>query len=207
MLRLEGEDAQFLRTGYDIIDEMSTKRIIFGAGIEVIMPKERLRSGTKLYMAGPLGFSESTRPFHEKVIQIVQRMEGGALDPWTLAPIEKIKTIQELSLNEKAIAAWEQLNHEIGENNLMALKEATGVVANLDGQDVDSGTAAEIGAAFVLGIPILGYRGDFRMARDNWGGNVNLQVEYFIKQSAGGKGEIITAISQLPQALLRIWGR
>jgi nucleoside 2-deoxyribosyltransferase len=59
------------------------------------------------------------------------------------------------------------------------------VFAVLDGTDVDSGTAAEIGYAFAKGKPILGYRGDFRLSADNDGSIVNLQVEYFIRASGG----------------------
>ena len=42
-------------------------------------------------------------------------------------------------------------------------------MAVLDGTDVDSGTAAEIGYAFARGKLIVGYRGDFRLSADNEG--------------------------------------
>jgi nucleoside 2-deoxyribosyltransferase len=79
--------------------------------------------------------------------------------------------------------------------------ECDAVVAILDGVDVDSGTAAEIGYAFAKGRPIFGYRGDFRLSADNEGATVNLQVEYFIRQSGG---DIVTTIEQLPGALEKI---
>ena len=185
---------------------MAVEKIQFGAGIEVLIPKEKLSSGTKLYMAGPLGFAESTRPFHEKTIEIVRAMGGEVLDPWVLTKKSKIETVQKMPISPSAIKAWEELNREMGANNLIAIRKSTGVIANLDGVDVDSGTAAEIGAAFVLGKPIIGYRGDFRLSRDNLGGTVNLQVEHFIRESGGGKGNIIISISDLPKELLRIWG-
>jgi nucleoside 2-deoxyribosyltransferase len=59
------------------------------------------------------------------------------------------------------------------------------MIAILDGPDVDSGTAAEIGYAFARGKLIVGYRGDFRLSADNEGSIVNLQVEYFIRESGG----------------------
>ena len=68
----------------------------------------------------------------------------------------------------------------------------------LDGADVDSGTAAEIGYAFARGKPIVGYRGDVRLAGDNEAAVVNLQVEYFIRASGG---TIVTRLSALPRAL------
>jgi len=52
--------------------------------------------------------------------------------------------------------------------------------------------AAEIGYAFAKGKPILGYRGDFRLSADNEGSVVNVQVEYFIRQSGG---DIVTSVA------------
>jgi len=66
----------------------------------------------------------------------------------------------------------------------------------LDGSDVDSGTAAEIGYAFAQKKKIFGYRSDFRLAADNEGAMVNLQVEYFICASGG---DLFTQVSQLGQ--------
>ena len=77
--------------------------------------------------------------------------------------------------------AWRTLNLEMGATNRAAIDAADAVVAVLDGVDVDSGTAAEIGYAFARGKLIVGYRGDFRLSADNEGSIVNLQVEYFIR--------------------------
>jgi nucleoside 2-deoxyribosyltransferase len=71
------------------------------------------------------------------------------------------------------------------------------VVAVLDGADVDSGTAAEIGYATALGRWVLGYRGDRRPLGDTAGCLVNLQVEYFIRL----KGDIYTSLDALVGAL------
>ncbi len=72
------------------------------------------------------------------------------------------------------------------------------MIAVLDGVDVDSGTAAEIGYAFGIGKLIVGYRGDFRLSADNEGSTVNLQVEYFIRKSGGS---IVTRLEDLALAL------
>ena len=90
---------------------------------------------------------------------------------------------------------------EIGGNNRTAIDCCDMVLAVLDGVDVDSGTAAEIGYAFARDKPILGYRGDLRLSADNEGSVVNLQVEYFIRQSGG---DIITTIDSLSKALARV---
>ncbi|MBD3270143.1 hypothetical protein GF376_01310 [Candidatus Peregrinibacteria bacterium] len=68
--------------------------------------------------------------------------------------------------------------------------------------DVDSGTASEIGYATALGKSSLGYRGDFRLAADNEGSLVNLQVEYFIHKNGG---RIITEIADLREALQKVF--
>ena len=99
------------------------------------------------------------------------------------------------------IDAWRKLNFEIGQKNQHAIDECDAVVAVLDGSDVDSGTAAEIGYAFAKNKPILGYRSDFRLSADNEGGIVNLQVEYFIRASGG---DIITRLADIPLAVEKI---
>ena len=62
----------------------------------------------------------------------------------------------------------------VGERSRKMIESSDGVLAVLDGTDVDSGTASEIGYAFALGKKILGYRGDFRLMGDNPGSTVNL---------------------------------
>lgn len=49
---------------------------------------------------------------------------------------------------------------------LRTLEEADLVVGVLDGPDVDSGTAFELGYAYSLGIPIIGIRTDYRQSQD-----------------------------------------
>ena len=77
-------------------------------------------------------------------------------------------------------------------------------MAVLDGVDVDSGTAAEIGYAFARGKLIVGYRGDFRLSADNEGSVVNLQVEYFIRESGG---TIVERYQDLADALAPLRAR
>ena len=58
------------------------------------------------------------------------------------------------------------------------------MLAVLDGPDVDSGTAAEIGWAAAHDTPVIGLRTDFRLA-DHEAAAVNLQVEDFVVASGG----------------------
>jgi len=72
------------------------------------------------------------------------------------------------------------------------------VLALLDGSDVDSGTAAEIGYAAALARPVVGLRSDIRTAGDNEAAIVNLQVEWFIEASGGRlTGTLDTAVAAL----------
>jgi nucleoside 2-deoxyribosyltransferase len=137
-------------------------------------------------MAGPLGFSQAGHHFHASVlVPYVRRLGFEVLDPWALAPARTIEAVKRLPYGPRKRDAWRRVNRQIGALNRAAIDRADAVVAVLDGVDVDSGTAAEIGYAFARGKLIVGYRGDFRLSADNEGGTVNLQVEYFIRESGG----------------------
>jgi nucleoside 2-deoxyribosyltransferase len=72
------------------------------------------------------------------------------------------------------------------------------VVAVLDGVDVDSGTASEIGYAFARGKADRRVSRRPAVVRDNEALTVNLQVEYFVRASGG---DIVSPLDQLPDAL------
>ena len=156
----------------------------------------------KIYMASPLGFSEAGRLFYNgTLIPEVIRLGFAVVDPWTLTDQAKIDAVQNMPYGQDRRDAWRRLDVEIGANNRAGIDSADMVLAVLDGTDVDSGTAAEIGYAFAKDKPILGYRGDFRLSGDNDGSMVNLQVEYFIRQSGG---DIVTKLADLAPALARM---
>jgi nucleoside 2-deoxyribosyltransferase len=156
----------------------------------------------KIYMASPLGFSEAGRLFYNgTLIPEIVRLGFEVVDPWTLTDQAKMEAVQNMPYGQARRDAWRRLNVEIGGNNRAGIDRADMVLAVLDGVDVDSGTAAEIGYAFAKGKPILGYRGDFRVSADNEGSTVNLQVEYFIRQSGG---DIVTKLADLAPALAKI---
>ena len=156
----------------------------------------------KIYMASPLGFSEAGRSFYTgTLIPKVKGLGYEPVDPWTLTDQAKIDAVANMPYGPAKRDAWRRLDVEIGGNNSAGIDRADMVLAVLDGTDVDSGTAAEIGYAFAKGKPILGYRGDFRLSADNDGSTVNLQVEYFIRQSGG---DIISSIKELGPSLAKI---
>ncbi|MCP4763020.1 MAG: 2-deoxyribonucleoside glycosidase [archaeon] len=150
-----------------------------------------------IYLAGGLGFSELGRYSFE---MLKKRIDSTfiLIDPFEKNNILGEK-IFEIEINEKLTVEEAKnrlipLNLEIGKNNEILIGKSDIIVANLDGTDVDSGTAAEIGYAYALGKQIFGYRGDFRHSGDNLGNLVNLQVEYFIIKS---KGKIFQTIEEL----------
>jgi Nucleoside 2-deoxyribosyltransferase len=156
----------------------------------------------KLYVASPLGFSEAGREFYNGVlIPKLAALGCEIIDPWTLTDGDRIAATAGLPYGAEKREAWRKLSTEIGRNNAAAIAECDALLAVLDGVDVDSGTAAEIGYACALGKKIVGYRGDFRLSADNEGTIVNLQVEYFIRQSGG---EIVTELDRVPDALRAI---
>ena len=122
----------------------------------------------RIYVASPLGFTEPTRRFYQEEL-LPALVDAGfeVLDPWSATE----------SLESQPL--WH------GSNNLQLLEQANGVLAVLDGPDVDSGPAAEIGFAAARGIPIVGVRTDLRRSGESDSVTVNLQVEYFIMKDGG----------------------
>ncbi|HXJ80321.1 MAG TPA: nucleoside 2-deoxyribosyltransferase [Candidatus Methylomirabilis sp.] len=156
----------------------------------------------RIYLAGPLGFSEAGRHFHASVlVPFVRDLGYEVIDPWTLTDPAMIETARAMPHGRGRREAWERLNHTIARNNCEAIDNSQAVLAVLDGPDVDSGTAAEIGYAFARGKLVVGYRGDDRLSSDNEGSIVNLQVEYFIRQSGG---TIVSRYEDLGPSLRRL---
>lgn len=153
----------------------------------------------RIYLAGPLGFSEAGRHFHDGVLVPVLRGAGhGLLDPWRLTDPAEPRAVAALPAGPARVAAWRALNARIGLRNAEAIADCDVVVAVLDGVDVDSGTAAEIGYAVAKGKMVFGYRGDARRSGENEASIVNLQVEYFIRASGG---EVVATIDELVACL------
>jgi nucleoside 2-deoxyribosyltransferase len=163
-----------------------------------------VNAAARIYLAGPLGFSKAGRHFHTAVlVPLVRGLGFEVLDPWALTESARLDAVRTMPEGSARRNAWRRLNHEMGAGNRAAIDAADALIAVLDGPDVDSGTAAEIGYAFARGKPIVGYRGDFRLSADNEGGAVNLQVEYFIRESGG---TIVDRYEDLGPALAALRG-
>ena len=85
--------------------------------------------------------------------------------PWKLINPAKFDRVRAIADARERRAEWRKLNWETGATNLGGAIDAGDLLlAVLDGSDVDSGTAAEIGYGFATGKPIIGYRSDLDSA-------------------------------------------
>jgi nucleoside 2-deoxyribosyltransferase len=155
-------------------------------------------SGKCIYLANPLGFSETGTQFIQQVLlPELNRLGRQVINPFDLVDVKRIQEIRAMPAGSARIEAWRALNAEIGKTNEKTIDSCDIVFAVLDGADVDSGTASEIGYAYAKQKLIMGYRGDFRLSSDNEGGIVNLQVEHFIHASGG---TIVSKASEIAEA-------
>ncbi|HLY47969.1 MAG TPA: nucleoside 2-deoxyribosyltransferase [Solirubrobacteraceae bacterium] len=131
----------------------------------------------RCYVASPLGFTASGRHYYTNVLLPALSRVVHPVDPWALT-----------SGGEWARVAREGRTHELarlaGRRNSDAIRSCALLVAILDGQEVDAGTAAEVGFGAALGLTCLGLRTDLRTTGEA-GTTVSLQVESFIEQSGG----------------------
>ena len=146
-----------------------------------------------IYLASPLGFAASTHGFMAELVASLREVID-VLNPWDeqrfASEFRELASEDSVTVRDGRLA---EINRELGKKNTMSIDAADGVFAILDGVDVDSGTAAEIGYAFAKGKRVNGLRTDFRLAGDNHGSIVNLQVQYFIEQSGGA---VVTAVGE-----------
>ena len=142
---------------------------------------------TRAYLASPLGFTASTTAFMAELKAALSELVI-VENPWDFGGPELSAAFTQahgLIRHDQRRAALHALNSRIAAKNEEAIRRCDLVIAVLDGVDVDSGTASEIGFAYGLGKPSLGLRTDSRLAGDNLGAVVNLQVEYWIEASGG----------------------
>lgn len=147
----------------------------------------------RCYIASPLGFSEAGRAYYVERYLPALREHVEPVDPWTLTEPAAFAAA-------RATGRERELGLEVGARNAEAIEAAQLLIAQLDGQEVDSGTAAEVGYAAALGRPCLGLRTDVRDSGEP-GMAVNLQVEAFIAQSggfiAGSLDELVARLAAL----------
>ena len=147
-----------------------------------------------VYLASPLGFAESTRGFMNELVSSLETIVN-VENPWDdLRFAEEFQAVQLIDSVTERRERLTRVNTKIGRSNVARIDTSDGLFAILDGVDVDSGTAAEVGYAFAAGKYICGLRTDFRLAGDNEAAIVNLQVQYFIAASGG---RVVTSTAEL----------
>ncbi len=157
----------------------------------------------RAYLASPLGFAASTEAFMAE-LQAALGAIVAVDNPWDFGGPElgaEFAAAHAIVGHDERRDALHAINMRIAAKNEEAIRRCDLVVAVLDGVDVDSGTASEIGFAAGLGKPSFGLRTDSRLAGDNLGSRVNLQVEYWIED---GGGRVVTEVTEL-LAAVRAW--
>jgi len=140
---------------------------------------------TRVYLAGPDGFTPVLSNWHRDVLVPAVAAAGlTPVSPWGNFVAEFAAAFA-MAPGPARTAVLADLDKRVGEANAKMIETSAGILAQLDGVDVDSGTASEIGYGSALDLFICGVRSDFRLSSDNEGTRVNLQVEYFITRTGG----------------------
>ena len=138
----------------------------------------------KIFIAGPL-FSQAEREFNIKVDEYLRR-HGFE----TFLPQRDVGKLDELLVKE-----GKRAYQTIFERDLKGLEWADAVVAILDGPDVDSGTAFEVGYAFAKGKPVIGLKTDMRVfARDE---EVNNMLAQGVRALVGNLDEVVSKLKKI----------
>lgn len=146
----------------------------------------------RCYVASPFGFSEAGRAYYHGTLVPALSEVVEVVNPWAITEAgEFVRAAAEGTLATLVL--------EVGRRNAEAIRGCALLIACLDGSDVNSGTAAEVGYAAALGIRCLGLRTDLRETGER-GAIVNLQVQSFIVHSGG---RIAASLDELLEELAR----
>lgn len=149
----------------------------------------------KAYVASPEGFTESGRLYLSTVIYPgLKALNISILDPWKWqSGTSLVRRWTDKEINRKGLAVTEQQVLKIGWQKIDYVESADMVVAMLDGQEVDSQVAAQIGHAYALKKRIFGLRTDFRLIGDSALGMGTLLCTYI----RGSGGNLYTASEEM----------
>ena len=136
----------------------------------------------KIYIAGPL-FNKHEQMYLE---DIAKELEGNGYD--CFLPHRDQTGIDESEL--KGTDMLQETKDKIFKNDLDALDAADLTVALLTGQDIDSGTSAEIGYTFAKEKPVIAINANERRYR-------NLFVEGMLTVTVNNIDQLIPEIEKL----------
>ncbi len=151
----------------------------------------------RCYVASPLGFTDAGRHYYAEVYLPALATVVEPVDPWSLTSAEEVaRATADGRLTELALT--------IGRRNVAAIRSCRLLAAQLDGQEPDAGTVAELGYAAGLGLPCFGLRTDLRQSGEP-GVAVNLQVVTFVLDSGGQLvGSLDALLAALADAAARL---
>lgn len=135
---------------------------------------------TTIYLAGAL-FSEAERDFNKKLQRMMLDLGFDVFLPQEDAEDNKD---QRIDRNQSSIF----------NNCFSGLQKSDMVVTVLDGVDVDSGTAWELGYAYAQGKKIVGIRTDFRIQTPDE--RVNLMIQETLN-------EFVDSVEELEKVLVK----
>ncbi len=138
----------------------------------------------KVYLASPLGFSPELKSYLQRIKGRLHHLGYEIFDPWEQPFARAIREASKIENHGERIAAFARLSRDIGSANENGIRECDILLAVLDGLEVDSGCAAEIGFAVGIAKPVFGLRTDWRDSGE-FGLAMNLQVLWFIERSGG----------------------
>ena len=136
----------------------------------------------KIYIAGPL-FNSHEKHYLEKISQL---LEDNGFD--CFLPHRDQIGVSEEELEQPIMTA--ATKEKIFNNDLTALEDSDLTVALLTGQDIDSGTAAEIGFSYANNKPVIAITASERRFR-------NLFVEGMISKTIDEIDTLVDTIHRL----------
>jgi nucleoside 2-deoxyribosyltransferase len=131
-----------------------------------------------VYLASPLGFSPEWKTYRDKITQRLHELGCTVLDPWEGPFHDAIAEASAVQDWPSRVQAFSEKAARRGKANEEMIRSSDIVLGVLDGGELDSGTASEIGFAAALGKKCYGLRTDFRDSGDFDGLPINLQVLY-----------------------------
>jgi nucleoside 2-deoxyribosyltransferase len=147
----------------------------------------------KVYLASPLGFSPEYSSYRERIKARITQLGYEVFDPWDQPFSKAIHEASRIDHYDERINALTRLARQIGVINENAIRECDILLGVLDGTEVDSGTASEMGFAAGISKPVFGLRTDWRDSGE-FGLALNLQLLHFIETSGG---ELVRRIEEI----------
>ena len=118
-----------------------------------------------VYLASPLGFSPEMKDYRDRIKLRLKAIGCDVFDPWDQPVGPMIKKAKAITDWHDRVAALAQVAGTIGQMNEKRIRSCEVILGVLDGAELDSGTACELGFAAGLGKRCYGLRTDFRDSR------------------------------------------